>query len=449
MLDRARGVALGLLAGQRDYKGLRTELTDMHEVDVAQFIGDLPARQAVLVFRLLPKDQAMDVFAELEPELQQQIVEAATDSELAELTEELAVDDAVDMLEEMPAALVKRILKNSTAATRTLINHFLRFPDYSAGSIMTAEYTSLRLKMTVEGAIKRIRRVGEDRETIYNCYVTDDNRHLVGVVTVKDVLLAHDDATIAALMEPNVISVTTTEDQETAVNLMAKYGLMSLPVVDHERRLVGIVTVDDAVDVMQEEDTEDFQKMAAMNPSDRPYLRTGVFSMARNRVLWLMVLMASAMLTGHILGRYEEAFMALPILVTFIPMLTDTGGNAGSQASTMVIRGMALGEIETRDAPAVAAKEFGASLLVGVPLAAVNYLRVLFGTPGDGPIAMTVSLAMLVTVVLANTIGGLLPILAKAFRADPALMASPLIATLVDAMSLVVYFTIALLLLPV
>ena len=449
MLNQVKAVELALLVGGKDYRTLRDALSEMHEVDVAQFIEELPKKQSVVLFRLLPKDQAMDVFAELSAETRARIVEAVTDDELSDLVGELAVDDAVDMIEEMPAALVKRVLKTSSHETRSLINQFLHYPDDSAGSIMTAEYTNLRRDMTVEAAIKRIRRTGEDRETIYHCYVTDDSRLLVGTVSVKDILLARDDETVESLMETNIIAVPTTEARETAVNLMAKYDLMSLPVVDAEGRLVGIVTIDDAMDAMQEEATEDFQRMSAMAPSERPYLRTGVLSMARNRVLWLAVLMVSAMLTGYILGLYEEAFIALPLLVTFIPMLTNTGGNAGSQSSTMIVRGMALGEISTKDAPAIVAKELGVSLLIGVPLAIVNYARVLFSYPGQSAVGLTVSIAMLITVALANTIGGILPILAKLFRADPALMASPLIATLVDAMSLVVYFTAATLLLPV
>lgn len=449
MIDRTDSVRLGVLAGQRDYRRLRDALSELHDVDVAQFVEDLPHEQSLLIFRLLPKDQAMDVFAELSPEAQRYIVEAATDNELSTLIEDLAVDDAVDLLEEMPAALVKRVLKTSSYDTRNLINQFLRYPDNSAGSIMTAEFTSLRLKMTVSEAIKRIRRIGEDRETIYNCYVTDEERRLMGVVTVKDVLFARDDQRIEELMELNVISVVTTEDRETAVNLMAKYGLMSLPVVDRENRLVGIVTVDDAVDVMQEEATEDFQRMYAMTPSDKPYLRTGVLAMARNRILWLLVLMISGMITGYILGQYESAFIAIPILVTFIPMLTDTGGNSGSQSSTLVVRGIALGEIGIGDFSAILRKEFGVALLVGIPLAVVNFVRVLFSYPGNGTVGLVVSLAMLTTVVLANMIGGILPLLAKICRTDPALMASPLIATLVDTLSLVVYFSIAFLLLPI
>lgn len=448
MFDRKQEQELNHLIEERNYRMLRLTLSEMHDVDVAQFIEDQKGEQPLFIFRLLPKDQAVNVFSELSTDMQQRIIESATDRELSLMIEELAVDDAVDVLEEMPAMLVKRVLRNSSPETRKLINQFLLYPEYSVGSIMTSEYTNLRPRLTVAEAIARIRRIGEDRETIYNCYVTDEFRHLIGVVTVKDILLAGDAEYIEDLMETNVISVATTDDQEIAVDAMAKYDFMSLPVVDAENRLVGIVTIDDAVDVMQEEATEDFERMYAMAPSERPYLRTSVSTMARNRFVWLLVLMVSGMITGKILGFYEEAFIAIPLLVTFIPMLTDTGGNAGSQSSTMVIRGMALGEIDLEDAPAIVTKELGVSLLVGVPLATVNFVRVLIGYPGNGAIGLTVSLAMLVTVVLANTVGGVLPLVAKVCKIDPALMASPLIATLVDALSLIVYFSIAFVLLP-
>ncbi len=439
---------LGVLAGQKNYRALRAALAEMNEVDVAGFLEDLPEEQRPLVFRTLEKDQAMDVFAELETDTQQHIIERITDRELADLMEELAVDDAVDMLEEMPAMLVKRVLQTATPEMRALINEFLRYPENSAGSIMTAEFTDLRKKMTVEDAIKRLRRTGEDRETIYTCYVMDDARHLEGVVTVKDLLLAHDNDLVSDLMEPDVISVHTTSDREEAVQLMAKYGFISLPVVDAENRLVGIVTVDDAVEIIQEEATEDFEKMAAMAPSDRPYLKTGVLTLSRNRIFWLLFLMVSSMITGAILGKFEAAFEVIPILVTFIPMLTDTGGNAGSQASTMVIRGIALGEIVPRDFGAVVFKELRVSLMVGLPLAALNFLRILITYPGFGMEGLVVSLAMVCTVVLANTAGGVLPMLARLVRIDPAIMAAPLIATLVDGCSLLIYFTIAVNLLP-
>ncbi len=446
-------VQLGILVGQRNYKELRELFSEMNAIDVAQFIEELPQKQQLVVFRTLHKEQAMEVFAELMADTQQAIVESISDSEITELMDELMVDDAVDMLEEMPASLVKRVLKNSSPNTRELINQFLRYPEDSAGSVMTAEFTDLRRDMTVEDAIKRIRRTGEDRETIYTCYVTDSTRHLEGVVTVKDLFLAHDSDVVEDLMEPDVISISTTAHREEAVALLAKYDFISLPVVDGENRLVGIVTVDDALDIMQEETTEDFEKMAGMAPSEKPYLKTSVLSLAKNRFLWLLVLMVSGMITGAILGRYEAAFAALPLLVTFIPMLTDTGGNAGSQSSTLVIRGMVLGEIEMRDFLKIFWKEFRVSLLVGIPLALVNYIRIVVTYPkgmAEGAVVgAVVSLSMICTVILANTVGGILPIIAKACKVDPAIMAAPLISTLVDAASLVIYFTIAMILLPI
>ena len=447
-MPRNKEVRLGVLAGQKNYRALREALSDMNDVDVAQFIEDLPPEQAVVTFRTLHKEQAMDVFAELDADTQQHIVAAISDREISDLLEELAVDDAVDMLEEMPATLVKRVLRNASPDTRKLINQFLRYPENSAGSIMTAEFTDLKQTMTVEDAIKRIRRIGEDKETVYTCYVTDDTRHLEGIVTVKDLLLAPDNTPVGDLMRRGVIGVSTGTDQEEAADLMAKYDFISLPVVDAENRLVGIVTVDDAVDVIQEEATEDFEKMAAMAPSERPYLKTGILALAKNRFAWLLVLMVSGMITGGILGNFEAAFSAIPLLVTFIPMLTDTGGNAGSQSSTLVIRGMALGEISPADAGRVVWKELRVSLMVAIPLATVNFLRIVLFYPGSFMEGLVVSLAMVCTVILANSIGGILPLVAKLFKIDPAIMAAPLISTVVDALSLIIYFTIAIALLP-
>ncbi len=448
MKSRVNEVQLGILVGQKNYRVLRALFSEMNDVDVATFIEDLPEEQQLLVFRTLEKDQAMDVFAELDSDTQLHIIERITDRELGELLEELAVDDTVDMLEEMPAKLVKRVLQNATRETRALINQFLRYPENSAGSIMTAEFTDLHKGMSIEDAIKRLRRIGEDRETIYTCYVMDEQRHLEGVVSVKDLLLAHDTQHVEEVMEAGTISVSTTDDQEEAVMLMTKYDLISLPVVDNERRLVGIVTVDDAVAVIREEATEDFEKMAAIVPVGRPYLKTGVLTLARNRVLWLLILMLGSMITGAILGRFEAVFAMIPLLVTFIPMLTGTGGNAGSQASTTVIRGMALGEIETRDLPVVLWKELCVSLLVGLPLALVNFLRILWFYNDSALEGLVVSLAMICTVWMANSLGAMLPMLAKCLKLDPALMAAPLISTLVDACSLLIYFGIALWLLP-
>ena len=435
--------ALRALLENRQIKALRDALATMNEVDIAQFLGELPSEQAILTFRMLPKETASEVFSNLDTDLQQVVIGSITDAELAIIVDDLYVDDMVDMLEELPANIVKRVLKNATPKTRALINQFLNYPENSAGSIMTAEFTDLRASMTVGQAIEHLRRTGEDRETIYTCYVIDAARRLEGVVTVKDLLLSADDMLVADLMDTSVISIGTQDDQEEAAQLFNKYDFLSLPVVDHEGRLVGIITVDDAMDVMEEEATEDFERMGAMIPSEKPYLKTGVFSLAKNRIAWLLVLMISGMLTGGILGRYEAAFAAMPILVTFIPMLTDTGVNAGSQSSTLVIRGIAVHEITMQDFFAVLWKEVRVAALVGVVLSAVNYVRLIITYPGHEVVALTVALTMFFTVVIAKTIGGVLPLIAKAFHADPAIMAAPLITTIVDALSLIIYFTIA------
>ncbi|WP_195985745.1 magnesium transporter [Clostridium sp. D33t1_170424_F3] len=437
------------LLERKDFRALRAALAEENEVDIADFIEQLPQERATVVFRTLPKELAAEVFANLPPEVQQVIVGSITDTELSAIIEDLFVDDAVDMLEELPANVVKRVLKNAKPDTRQLINQFLNYPENSVGSLMTAEYIDLRKNMTVSDAIKRIRRTGEDSESIYTCYVIDESRRLEGVVTVKELLLAQDDQIIETLMEPDVITAGTMEDQEEAVQRMMKYDFISMPVVDHENRLVGIVTVDDVMDVMEEEATEDFEKMAAMHPSEKPYLKTNVFVLAKNRIVWLLVLMVSGMITGGILGRYEAAFAAMPMLVTFIPMLTDTGGNAGSQSSTMVIRGMAVGDITFHDFFRVFWKELRVSLLVGVALSVVNFIQLSIRFPGNELIALTVAIAMLTTVLMAKTVGGVLPMLAKLLHADPAIMAAPLITTIVDAFSLVIYFNVAQALLPI
>ena len=431
------------LLERRQYRQLRAALADENEVDIAEFIEGLPQEKATVAFRTLPKELAAEVFSNLPAETQQVIVGSITDQELGAIVEDLFVDDAVDMLEELPANVVKRVLKSATPETRRLINQFLKYPENSVGSIMTAEFIDLKKSMTAEDAIKRIRRVGEDCESIYTCYVTDERRVLEGVVTLRELLLAPDSDRVEDLMERDLITAHTTEDREEAVQRLMKYDFINLPVTDHENRLVGIVTVDDVMDVMEEEATEDFEKMAAMAPSEKPYLKTGVFSLAKHRILWLLVLMISGMITGGILGRYEAAFAVMPLLVTFIPMLTDTGGNAGSQSSTLVIRGMAVGDIALEDFPRVFWKELRVSLLVGAALSVVNYLRLVLTYPGNGLIALTVALALFVTVVIAKTVGGMLPMLAKLVHADPAIMAAPLITTIVDAFSLVIYFTIA------
>lgn len=440
---------LRLLADSRQLRELREALSNLPAVDVAQFLGELKPETALLVYRTLPKEQASEVFSELDSDLQQVIIGSITDAELGEIMEDLYVDDAVDLLEELPANVVKRVLRSARPETRALINQFLQYPENSAGSLMTAEFTDLRAEMTVMQAIEHIRRTGEDRETIYTCYVIDSVRRLEGVVTVKDLLLAPDGMLVRDLMNRDVISVSTREDQEVAARLMNKYDYLSLPVVDDENRLVGIITVDDAMDVMQEEATEDIEVMGALHPSERPYLKTGVFALAKNRIGWLLVLMISGMLTGGILGKYEAAFASMPLLVTFIPMLTDTGGNAGSQSGTLIIRGLAVGEITGQDLPAVVWKELRVAVLVGVILSAVNFLRLIITYPGNEMVALTVALTMFFTVLMAKTIGGVLPLAARALHADPAIMASPLITTIVDALSLVIYFSIAQRLLPI
>ena len=437
------------LLERRDLHALRAALLEENEVDIAEFLEELPQDKIVVVFRALPKEMAAEVFSNLEPDTQQVIIQSATDQEVSAIVEELYVDDAVDMLEELPANVVKRVLKAARPDTRKLINQFLNYPDNSVGSIMTAEFTDLKQSMTVAQAIAHIRRTGENSESVYTCYVTDSGRRLEGVLTIKELLLAQDEQLIADLMETDVITAETTEDQEEAVARMMRYDFISLPVVDKEGRLVGIVTVDDVMDVMEEEATEDFEKMAAMAPSEKPYLKTSVLSLAKHRILWLLVLMISGMITGGILGRYEAAFSVMPLLVTFIPMLTDTGGNAGSQSSTLVIRGMAVGEIQLKDFAKVFWKELRVSMLVGVVLSAVNFVRLIITYPGNQMVALTVALALFVTVLLAKTVGGVLPMVAKLCHADPAIMAAPLITTIVDAISLVVYFRIACVLLPI
>ena len=415
----------------------------MQEADIAAFMEELDGEHIIVVFRMLPKETATEVFAFLPVETQQHIIGSITDAELERVIEELFVDDAVDMLEELPANVVKRVLENAHPDTRKLINQFLQYPDNSAGSIMTAEYVGLRKSMTVEEAFAYIRTYGVDKETIYTCYVMDHKRTLEGVVTVRDLLMNPYGARVEEIMDPHVIKAVTTEDQETVAETFHRYDLLSLPVVDQEERLVGIVTVDDIVDVMEQEATEDFEKMAAMTPSEKPYLKTSVFSLARNRILWLMILMVSSMITGGILGKYENAFAMIPLLVTFIPMLTDTGGNAGSQSSTLVIRGMAVGEIQPGDIFRVFWKELRVGMLVGVILGAVNYVQLMIRFPGNETVCLTVVVSLVLTVILAKTVGSILPMAARFLKLDPAIMAAPLITTIVDGFSLVIYFQIA------
>ena len=384
---------LALLTGKK-YRELKSQLVEMNEVDIASFIEELDSEKTVVVFRMLPKELASEVFACLEVEQQQHIITSITDNELRAIIDDLYVDDAVDMLEELPATIVRRVLQNSSPDTRKLINQFLNYPENSAGSVMTAEYVGLKKNMTVEQAFGYIRKYGVDKETIYTCYVMDEKRRLEGVVTVKDLLMNDYAALMGDIMDPHVIYAYTTEDQEKVVETFIEYNLLSLPVVDGEDRLVGIITVDDVMDVMEQEATEDFEKMAAMLPSEKPYLKTGVFQLARNRIPWLMILMLSSMVTGGILLKYENAFSVIPLLVTFIPMLMDTGGNSGSQASTMIIRGMAVGDIEPKDILKVVWKEVRVGLIVGFVLAVVNFIRLMIQYPGNTMICLTVVMSL-------------------------------------------------------
>ena len=434
---------LEALLVEKKYSTIRDILSTMNPADIASVFDGLEESRLPLLFRLLPKELAAETFVEMEPDAQELLIRGFSDSELREVLDELYVDDAVDIVEEMPANVVRRILSQADPDMRKDINEILRYPENSAGSIMTTEYVSLRPGMTVEEAILRIRRTGVDKETIYTCYVMDEKRRLEGVVTVKDLLMNDYAALMGDIMDPHVIKAYTTEDQEKVVETFNEYNLLSLPVVDGEDRLVGIITVDDVMDVMEQEATEDFEKMAAMLPSEKPYLKTGVFQLARNRIPWLMILMLSSMVTGGILLKYENAFSVIPLLVTFIPMLMDTGGNSGSQASTMIIRGMAVGEVEPADILKVMWKEIRVGMLCGLSLALVNFVRLMIQYPGQVLICLTVVISLFCTVIIAKTIGCVLPIAAKTIHLDPAIMASPMITTIVDACSLMIYFQLA------
>lgn len=441
------------LLDEKKYKTLRDILVTMNPADVASILDGMSEAALPLLFRLLPKEQAAETFVEMEPEAQELLMRGFSDSELKEVIDELYVDDAVDIVEEMPANVVQRILRQADPEMRKSINEILRYPDNSAGSIMTTEYVSLRPNMTVEEAILRIRRTGFDKETIYTCYVTRDHR-LLGLVSVKDLLLAEDDETsIQDIMITNIISVDTQTDQEEVAQMFTKYNFVALPVVDTEYRMVGIVTFDDAMEVMEDETTEDIEKMAALLPSDKTYLRSTVFEIWKNRIPWLVLLMVSATFTGMIISSFENALAAMLCLSAFIPMLMDTAGNSGSQASVTIIRGISLKEIGFSDLPKVVFKEFRVSILCGISLAALCFLKVmvvdywLLGniTAAESPlmVALVVSVTLATTIMLAKLVGGLLPLLADKLGFDPAVMASPFITTIVDALSLLVYFNVA------
>ena len=444
------------LLDRHDMKELQRRMEELNEFDVAEFLSEIDDNRMPMVFRLLSKETAADVFANFEAPEQERIINAITDSELAGIVEELYVDDAVDIVEELPANVVRRVMRAATPQTRNLINQYLRYPENSAGSIMTAEFVDLKKYMSVKESIARIRRIGEDRETIYVCFVIAADRRLEGIVTVKDLLLADDDTVIEDLMMTNVVFASTTEDQESVSEKFADYDLMALPVVDTEGRLVGIVTVDDVMDVMEQEATEDIEKLAGMLPSDKPYSRTGIVEIWKNPIPWLMFLMLSATFTSMILTSFEDMLAVQAGLVAFIPMLMGTGGNSGAQASTAVIRALSLGDIEPRDALSVAWRELRVAFLCGVALAAVNFVKMLLL---DGmllhndavtvSVAATVSTSILFIVLFAKSVGAMLPILAEKLGVDPAVMANPLISTVTDAVSLLIYIYVAKLILHI
>ena len=442
------GDTLAALVEGKKYTTLRDILVTMNAVDVAAIFEDMPQDKLPLLFRLLPKELAAETFVEMDPETQELLIQGFSDNELKDVVDELYVDDAVDIVEEMPANVVKRILKQADPEMRKMINEILKYPDDSAGSIMTAEYVGL--KKTMKEAIKRIRRVGVDKETIYTCYVTETNRKLIGMISMRTLILADDDDVIEDIMESNVISANTLEDQESVAQMFTKYDFSALPVVDQENRLVGIVTVDDAIDVLQEETTEDFEKMAGMAPSDKPYLRTGILETWKSRVPWLLVLMLSATLTSMVLTSYETSLAACTALTAFIPMLTGTGGNSGTQASTAVIRGLSLGEVEFSDTLQVIWKEIRVAVMCGVTLAACNFVKLmtvdrilLHNTGVTATVAFVICLTMVFTVLCAKTVGSLLPLLAERIHLDPAVMASPFISTVVDVVTLIIYLQVA------
>lgn len=432
----------------RDFLAVKKLLADSNESDISEWLDELDKESAIIAFRLLEKDEAADVFSRMESDTQEELISALSDEELGQILEVLFLDDAADLISEMPADVVKRILANTDKSRRAYINELLKYPKDSAGSLMTIEYVSLKENMTVREAFDRIRKTATSRETVYILYVLDDGRHLVGVTSVKDLLLHEMDTLVSDFMERSVISVKTSTDREEVARMFDKYDFLALPVVDNDNRMVGIVTFDDALDVLSEENEEDFAIMSGMKPSEDSYFKTSVWQHTRNRVTWLLILMISAIFTGSIITRYEETFASLPILVSFIPMLMDTGGNCGSQSSTIIIRGMATNEISLKDVFKVWYKEIRIALLAGTILATINGIRI-YLQYHNFMLALTVSLTLVVVVVMAKSLGCLLPMGAKYLKMDPAIMASPILTTIVDACSILVFFNVAVWLLHV
>ena len=430
------------LIEKKQFTKLKEELKEMKSADISTILDGLDKEQAVIIFRLLSKEKAGMTFSYMETDMREKLIKDLTDTELKNVLDELFMDDTVDLIEEMPSNVVTRILRNVDKNDRKVINELLKYPEDSAGSIMTTEFIDLKENMTIEQALDRIRQIGTDSETIYTCYVLDKNRKLQGIISIKELILAKEESLIADNMETNIISVNTLEDKEEVAKKFDKYDLYALPVVDNENRLVGIVTVDDAINVLQDEAEEDFEKMAAMAPTEESYFETSVFKHAKNRIVWLLILMLSSAITGTIITNYENAFAAVPLLVAFIPMLMDTGGNCGSQSSTLIIRGLATDELEVKDVFKILWKEIRIAVIVGVSLALINGLRI-FVQEKNLQLACTVGLSITVTVILSKSIGCLLPLLAKKLKLDPAIMAAPLITTIVDILSVLVYFNIA------
>ncbi len=433
---------LGIIK-DKNISELSQVLQHMNPVDIANSMGELDDKSLLLVFRLLTKDTSAEVFSYLDKQSQQKIIELITDNEVKYIIENLFLDDTVDIVEELPANIVGKIISNTSLEKRQLINQFLKYKEDSAGAIMTIEFIDFKEEMTIKEAIDYTRKTGINKESLDNCFIIDKERILKGIISLKDLILSDENILLSEVMETNIVSVKTYEDQEHVANLFKTYDLLSMPVVDIENRLVGIITVDDIVDIIEQENTEDFQKMAAMEPNEEPYLKTPILTLAKHRIVWLLVLMISATVTGSIIQGYEDVLQSVVILASFIPMLMDTGGNSGSQSATLVIRGLALGEITTKDFLKVIFKEFRVSIVVATVLSVVNFLRVYFFTSADLMISLTVCASLFFTVILAKIVGGVLPIISKKLKLDPAIMASPLITTIVDAFALVVYFGFA------
>ena len=435
---------LANLDDAKKYQSLRDVMETLPAPDLAAVFEDLPAEKLPVLFRLCPKDLAADVFAELTPATQQQLIDGLTDTELKAVVDELFVDDATDLVEEMPANVVKRILAQADPTTRRMINELLKYPEDSAGGVMTTELMELRPDMTVAQAMEAIRRNGFDKETINNCYVTDDSRRLVGVVSLRVLVLAKNtEEPIKDLMDSNVVSVSTTTDQEDVSKLFEKYGFLAIPVVDAENRLVGIVTIDDAISILQDEASEDIAKMNAIGPSDKPYFKQSMWDLYKSRAPWLLFLMISATFSSLVIRGYEDALAAVTVLTAYIPMLTDAGGNAGSQSTSTIIRGMAVGDIQPHDLPRILWRESRVALLCGGTLAVCNFAKMLLFDRIAAPVALVVCLTLICTILLSQIIGGILPVAAEKLHVDPAVMASPLITTIVDTTTLLVYFNIA------